>query len=492
MRRENLARAGGFEDACCADETAPKVRAIKIRKLVVGDGMALLIDRDAAAVAIAQKYTDCRNVRKLREQGTVLRRIAPRKNGNADDRLERRGFILHTEIPSEETVLVRVDRLHGPFPWTNLFFEYAANVRNGMEVEMPADVFIAQPGTEEQRRCVERAASADDCFAVNADAVAPFRTRFYASRGTGLDSNTLGARLNDESSAMLLRIREPRFRRRLLGAERATVAAITANFSLVAAGHIAGHGIDVPSQCAQATIQNLFAARDAIVVAIDVQSFAHRVEASRVFVVREPRHSRRGPFRSNVVGRSKRRAVVDDRRSAEAFTGKQADAVIFGGGETRFAVQPLKTAELRAVEIFVIVITAGLENDHILSCCGENRGRRAAAGSGTHDANVAGQIHLAIRHDYLERTGRRSLWRAKRAGIVEVFPDFAAPAILRGQHDVEKANRFSQRLKCGAALADAAVGPRKQDASAIFLGKMGKRFQVAEGEEAARDLLGAG
>src|SRR6266852_3704283 len=168
MRREDLARAGRFQDACCADETTPEMRAIKIRKRVARDGMALLIDRDTAGVAIAQKYTDCRNVRKLREQGTVLCRIAPRKNGNADDRLERRGFILHPEISSEEAVLVGVDRLHGPFPWTNLFFEYAANVRNGMEVEMPADVFVAQSGTKEQRRCVEGAASADDCFAVNA------------------------------------------------------------------------------------------------------------------------------------------------------------------------------------------------------------------------------------------------------------------------------------------------------------------------------------
>src|SRR6266403_59799 len=476
MRRENLARAGGFEDACCADETAPKVRAIKIRKLVVGDGMALLIDRDAAAVAIAQKYTDCRNVRKLREQGTVLRRIAPRKNGNTDDRLERRGFILHSKIPSEKAVFVGVDRLHGPFPGTNLFLEYAANVRNGMEVEMPADVFVAEPGTKEQRRCVEGAASADDCFAANADAVALFRTRFYASRGTGLDSNALGARLNDESSAMLLRIREPRFCRRLLGAESAAVAAVTANFSLVAAGHIAGHGIDVPSKCAQAAIQNLLAVRDAIVIAIDVQSFAHCVEAPRIFVAREPRHSRRGPFRSNVVGRSKRSAVVDDCRSAEAFTGKQADAVIGGGGETCFAVQPLKTTKLRAVEIFVIVITASLENDHIFPRRGENRGGSTAAGAGTYDANFAGQIHLAIRHDHLAWAGRRSLRGTERAGIVKILPYFAAPAVFRRQHDVEKPNCFSQRLKCGAALADAAVSPGKKNANAVFLRKIGKRF----------------
>src|SRR6266436_1669464 len=201
--------------------------------------MAPGINLDAAGVAIAQKYTDCRNVRKLREQGTVLCRIAPRKNGNADDRLERRGFILHSEIPSEEAVLVGVDRLHGPFPRTNLFFEYAANVRNGMEVEMPADVFVAEPGTKEKRRRVDGTASADDGFAANAHAMTAFRTRFDAGCSSCFDSNAQGACLDEESSAMLLRIREPRFRRRLLGAESAAVTAVTANLSLVAADYIA-------------------------------------------------------------------------------------------------------------------------------------------------------------------------------------------------------------------------------------------------------------
>jgi hypothetical protein len=128
-----------------------------------------------------------------------------------------------------------------------------------MEVEMAADVFVAEAGTKEQRWCVERAASADDCFAANTDAMASFRTRFYAGRGTGLDSNAQGARLNDESRAMLLRIREPRFRRRLLGAENAAIATVTANFSLVATCHIAGHRVDMPSKRAQAAIQNLLA-----------------------------------------------------------------------------------------------------------------------------------------------------------------------------------------------------------------------------------------
>ena len=68
------------------------------------------------------------------------------------------------------------------------------------------------------------------------------------------------------------------------------------------------------------------------------------------------------------------------------------------------------------------------------------------------------------------------MWSAERAWIVEIVPDFAAPTVCRRQHDVEKANCFSERLKCGAALADAAVSPGKKNADAVFLRKIGKRF----------------
>ena len=44
-----------------------------------------------------------------------------------------------------------------------------------------------------------------------------------------------------------------------------------------------------------------------------------------------------------------------------------------------------------------------------------------------------------------------------------------ACAVCSGQHDVEKADGFSKRLKRGAAFADAAVGPGKQNANALLL-----------------------
>src|SRR4029077_4687327 len=100
---------------------------------------------------------------------------------------------------------------------------------------------------------------------------------------------------------------KPRFRGRLFGAERAAVPAVTTNFSLVAPNHVARHGVHMPAQRAQAAIQNLLASRNAVVLQIDVQSFADGIEASRVLLARKPRHARRGPFRSNLCRRSKRR-----------------------------------------------------------------------------------------------------------------------------------------------------------------------------------------
>src|SRR6267143_645967 len=353
-----------------------------------------------------------------------------------------------------------------------------------MEVEMPANVFAPEAGTKEQRWCVEGTASADDSFRANTHAVAAFRTRFDAGCRTGFDPNAKGARLDHESSAMLLRIREPGFRRRLFCTKSAAVATVTANFSLIAADHIAGHRVDVPPESAQAAIQNLFTAGDAIVVTIDVQSFADRVQAARILVAREPRHSRSGPFGSNVVGGSKRRAVINDGRAAEAFSCKQAYAVIGSGGKARFGIEPLKTTELGAVEVVVIVITAGLKNDHVLSRSTENSSGGAATGAGTHDANFTRQIHLAIRHRHFEGMRQRSLWRTERTGIGEILPDFAAASVLRRQHDVEKTNCLAKCLECGAALTHPTVCPGKQDANAAFLGKMGKGLQTADGEKA--------
>jgi hypothetical protein len=116
------------------------------------------------------------------------------------------------------------------------------------------------------------------------------------------------------------------------------------------------------------------------VIKIDVQSFADSIEATRVFVAREPEHSCSGSLSSNIVGRSKRSAVIDDRASAKTFAGEQSHAVIGSGGKARFRIEISKAAEFSAVEIDIIEIATGFDYDNVFprsdkNCCGS-----AAAG----------------------------------------------------------------------------------------------------------------
>ena len=122
----------------------------------------------------------------------------------------------------------------------------------------------------------------------------------------------------------------------------------------------------MPVQRAQATIQNLLASGNAIVIRVDAEAGAHRVETGGVLVAGKPRNSS-GPFRAYVIGRAKGSGVVDYRAATNAFASQQSDAVIRGRRGAAFGIQALVAAELRAIEIRVIVIAASLKNDNIFS-----------------------------------------------------------------------------------------------------------------------------
>src|SRR6266481_581283 len=88
----------------------------------------------------------------------MVPRLAPGQYGNGDDRLKRRSFILHAVITGEKAMLVGVDRLHRAFPWTNLFVESAANIRNRVQIKVAADVFVMEAGAEQESRRVNGSA----------------------------------------------------------------------------------------------------------------------------------------------------------------------------------------------------------------------------------------------------------------------------------------------------------------------------------------------
>ena len=99
-----------------------------------------------------------------------------------------------------------------------------------------------------------------------------------------------------------------------------------------------------------------------------------------------------GPFRANIIGRAKRSGVVDYRAATDAFAGQQSDAVIGSSRSTAFGIQALISAEFRAVEIGVVVIAAGLENENVFSSAGQHGSGSASSGAGTDHANFAGEI----------------------------------------------------------------------------------------------------
>ena len=148
--------------------------AVEFRESIMSDGMALGIRGNAAAVSVAQQDADPHGVRKTLEKRTVLSRVAPRKSGHGDDRLKRSSFVLDAKIPGERAVLIGINGLHGAFPWANLFVKDATNIGNGMQVQVIADVFIAQAGTQKQSGSMDGAARHHHRFALYGNAVASF------------------------------------------------------------------------------------------------------------------------------------------------------------------------------------------------------------------------------------------------------------------------------------------------------------------------------
>jgi len=142
------------------------------------------------------------------------------------------------------------------------------------------------------------------------------------------------------------------------------------------------------------------------------------------------------------------------------------------GGETRFGVETLETAELGAVESVVIVISCQLP-ERELPCPAAARiaAGRAAARAGTYDANVAGKFISAIRT--ITWSGRDEAVWARGAGRDS------------SRFSQTCCGRHSSRAACGGEsqplfeglemrsrrLPTPLVCHEKEDANAILLGK---------------------
>src|SRR5258708_7974761 len=126
-----------------------KVLTIKCGERVMRNRVTPTIQGYAAAAAIPQKRPDAYGVPKLLEQRTVMFGFAPRENGSLNSWLQRGGFVFHTVIAAQETELIGIDGLHRAFPRANFFPENASYIGDRMKMQVAADMFVAQAGTQQ-------------------------------------------------------------------------------------------------------------------------------------------------------------------------------------------------------------------------------------------------------------------------------------------------------------------------------------------------------
>jgi len=120
-----------------------------------------------------------------------------------------------------------------------------------------------------------------------------------------------------------LRICQPRFRRRLFRSNRASHIRSTAIFSLLALRHVPRHPIHMPSQRPQSAFPMLCFRADTQLCSRFTCSRSHT--ASKLLWYSAPaihRAPRFRPFASNIIRRSKRRAIIHHRSPAQTFPAK--------------------------------------------------------------------------------------------------------------------------------------------------------------------------
>ena len=349
--------------------------------------------------------------------------------------------------------LVGVERLQRPLPRTDLLVEDPEHGRRRMEAQRTADVRVAQARPKQERRRLDRTGRHDDRPRANAH-----RSGVDAGGGPVLDPHALCLRADHDPRTRGRRILEPRAQRRLLRAERAAVAAIAADDSLLAAEHVPRHRLDVPAERLQSAPHRLVPCRGQVVVRVHAEPLADSVEAGAEL--------RRGkaqslPLLEHVVGGAERGRVVDDRAAAEAGAGDQADALVVGRRSAAAAVEPPERGSLDAVEVPFRPVPALLEHDDVEARRGEHGRRDAAARSGADDADVALELELAARLNRLQPWRGRVLARSERAGIADLLP----PA---REHVREGERRLSQRLEARPHQRDGTVAPAAQHRLAPF------------------------
>ena len=362
--------------------------------------------------------------------------------------MRRHGLVLDPVAAIEIAVLIGVERLGRSLPRPDLLVVEPEDGRRRVQAEPAADVRVRQARPEEERRRVDRARGGDDgpCADLH-------RPRVDADGGPALDEHASRLRADDDPRAGAGSVLQPRQQRRLLRAERAPVAAVAADDSLVAADHVPRHRVDVPPERLEPSLQHLVAPRRAVVVGVDAEALADGVQA-RAEVV-SGREAELVPLCPYLVRRPERRRVVDDRPTAQAGPGDQADPLVVRRRRPAAAVEAPEAGPLGAVEVAFRPVAARLEDDDVEPGGGEHGRRDTPAGARADHTDVALELEPPGAVQRLEARCRRVVARPERPRVADLLP----PA---GEHVRVRERRLPERLEAGAHQRDGAVAPPAQ------------------------------
>ncbi len=339
-----------------------------------------------------------------------------------------------------------------------------------MQVQVAAEVVVGEPGAAQQRGRLEGPGRRHDGAGAHFDRVAGGGARQHAARDAVAHEHALGPRVDEDAGAVGLGVGQPRLDRRALGPLAAAVAARAAR-ARVAALDVARHRLGVPAQRVEPAQEDAVAPARIAVARVDAEALPDGGQAVLVLVARERRDAHGCPLRAHVVRRPERGRVVDGRAAAEAGAGQQPDALIGGRHAAAGRVQPPVALELAAVEVLVVVVAAGLEDDDVQPG-GRQHGRGGAAARARADhAHVAVEHGVAVDGKRLQSACAAARQPAQRPAVAHGLPGGIRTAARPGDEVVHDEHRAPQRLERGTAEREPAVAPRQQRALALTGGQ---------------------
>ena len=122
--------------------------------------------------------------------------------------MDRARLVLQAVAGIEVGVLVGVESLKRAGPRPHLFGKDPRDAGDRVEMEMPADVRVAEAGAEQERRCLERAAGYDDRAGADGYLLPSARHGCDPGRAAALDEHARRRRIDDDPCTCGVRVRE--------------------------------------------------------------------------------------------------------------------------------------------------------------------------------------------------------------------------------------------------------------------------------------------